>query len=244
MPLPRYKIFKPGGPVRRGVTDAYYVNVTGIAKNDKHGPNIVLNEYVSHHLATGLMLPVPTGFIIDRAGESHFVSLDFTLAGENLPPANVQLLLANHGLLASGIILFDTWIMNSDRHTQNIAYDRINNRVQIFDHSHALFGFGDIKRHLAENVKKPCIDRHCLAQEIKTIEGMKEWNNKINELPEFYIREGIKNGEELGLPSDSTETCVKFMLERRKMLLPLIYDNQSLFPNIPNSEWEKLKEAI
>jgi hypothetical protein len=141
-------------------------------------------------------------------------------------------------------ILFDTWIMNSDRHTRNLAYDTINNRVQIFDHSHALFCFGDIKKHLAENVKYLCIDRHCLAKEIKTVEGMVEWNKKINELPEFYIREGIKNGEALGLPSDCTDTCVKFMLERRTMLLRLLYNNQTLFPNIPNTEWKKLKEVL
>jgi len=244
MPLPRYKIYKPGGPVGRGVTDAYYVNVTGIAKSDKNGSNIVLNEYVCHHLATGLMLPVPTGFVIDRSGESHFVSLDFTFAGEDLPPADVQFLIANQGFFAIGIILFDIWIMNSDRHIRNIAYDTINNRVQIFDHSHSLFGFGDIKMHLAQNVKKPYIDRHCLAQEIKSVEGMREWNDRINQLPEFYIREGIKNGEALGLPADITDLCTKFMLDRRMMLLRLIHDNQYLFPNIPKSEWEKLKDAI
>lgn len=244
MPLPRYKIFKAGAPVRRGVTDAYFVNVSGIAKSDKNGPNIVLNEYICNHLASALMLPVPTGFIISKESESHFVSLDFTLLGEDLPPADVSLLLANQGYLACGVILFDIWILNSDRHTQNIAYDTINNRVQIFDHSHALFGFGDIKNHLTTNLNNPHIDQHCLAREIRSFEGIKDWYDKINQLPEFIIRDGIKNGQELGIPSAYVDYCVQFMLDRRKKLLELIYNNQFLFPNIPPAEWVKLKNII
>lgn len=240
MPITRYKLYKPGAQVNRGVTDAYYINVTGIAKGDKNGPNIVLNEYLCHHLALGLMLPVPVGFVIDKQSESHFATLDFSLTGEDLPPADIKLLLTNQSYLASGIILFDIWILNSDRSAQNLAYDTINNKVQIFDHSHALFGFGDIKDHIRKNTNNPYIDRHCLAQEIDSLDHFKYWSTRINELPEYYIKEGIENGQVLGLPSAISEECTEFLINRRQSLLELILNNKHLFPKVPAAEWGKL----
>ncbi|MCB9654160.1 MAG: hypothetical protein H6729_08540 [Deltaproteobacteria bacterium] len=51
---------------------------------------VVANELIAEHLARALLLPIPPGFIIEHKGKPHYVSLNFNLSGEDLPPANPQ----------------------------------------------------------------------------------------------------------------------------------------------------------
>ncbi|MBL0035370.1 MAG: hypothetical protein IPP26_06280, partial [Flavobacteriales bacterium] len=45
--------------------------------------------------------------------------------------------------LATGLLLFDIWVANCDRHVKNFEVDYSTTPVSmnIFDHGHALFGY-------------------------------------------------------------------------------------------------------
>src|SRR5438128_655766 len=139
MPATSYKIWAMGAAVGQGAMASLHVGVAGVAKAANAGePYAVASELICGYLARAVLLPIPPGFIIENAGVKHHVSLNFNLAGQALPPANAAAIVANHPSLAWGIVLFDVWVLNGDRHNGNIAYDQPSNRVQIFDHSHAL----------------------------------------------------------------------------------------------------------
>jgi hypothetical protein len=102
-----------GAPVDSGATQSFHVGVAGVAKGNAAGlPFVVTNELLCGHLARVLLPPVPPGFIIDHNGTPHYVSLNFNLAGEDLPPADPGAIANARPDLACGIVLFDIWMVN------------------------------------------------------------------------------------------------------------------------------------
>jgi len=150
-----------------------------------------VNDIFCNSIARSLLLPCPPGATLDKGGEPYFFSLDFNLAGQALPPASGAAVVALDPRLAWGIILFDILVMNDDRHGKNIADDTATQKVQIFDHSHAfLKPQGDISETLAARDGNLCIGGHCLASEIYTFDGFDIWNERIKQIPDYFI-EGL-----------------------------------------------------
>ena len=69
-------------------------------------------------------LPIPLGVILERDRQLYYASLHVAVAGEKLPPATEDDLdaIAADESLACGIVMFDSWIVNEDRHVGNISY--------------------------------------------------------------------------------------------------------------------------
>jgi hypothetical protein len=239
VPATRYKIWSIGAPVGSGATQSFHVGVAGVAKGNSPGlPFVVANELLCGHLARVLLLPVPPGFIIEHNGTPHYVSLNFNLAGEDLPPADPGAIQSAHPDLACGIVLFDIWIVNADRHRQNIAHDRTTDRVQIFDHSHAFFGNG--AAHLTATEDQLGIGGHCLAGELRSLTGMRSWRDRILSVPEFYIRAVVEAAAEVGLPADQIGFCASYLLRRRSKLLDLVKQYRASFPKVEQRLWDEL----
>ena len=208
-----------------------HVGVAGIAKPNSAGlPLVVASEFVCYMLAQAILLPIPPGFIVDLNLEPHYVSLNFNLAGMTLPPADAVLIATNHPELAAGIVLFDVWVANSDRHSQNIHFDQTSDRIEIFDHSHA--SLLNDAADLAIRTTQLAIGGHCLASELRSVAGITSWSERISEVPEFYIRAAVEEAAEIGLPADRIAPCLDFLLERRTRLVTLMKDNRGAFPRI------------
>ena len=242
MPATQYKIWAVGGPVGVGATHSLHVGIAGIAKAASADlPYVVANELLCSLLARSILLPGPPGFIIEHNARSHYVSLNFLLAGEDLPPADTEALVAAHPTIASAIVLFDIWIVNDDRHASNIAFDVDSNRIHVFDHSHAFFADGP--NRLTAVTNNLGIGDHCLASRLPSIDGMLEWNERIRQVPEFFIRECVQAASEVGLPADQVEFCSTFLLERRRRLMQLVYDHRTSFPLVDAGAWGQLNTA-
>jgi hypothetical protein len=106
VPGTHYKVWAKGPRTGIGVTDSLHIGIAGVAKAASPGlPFSVANELICGHLARAILLPVPPGFIIEDGGIPHHVSLNFNLAGHNLPPADAAAVVANHSRLATGILV-------------------------------------------------------------------------------------------------------------------------------------------
>ena len=234
----RYKLWQWGGPIGEGATGSYHAGVAGVAKTwNANEPYIVSNELVCGELGRAIRLPVPPGFIIERDGVPYHVSLNFNLSGENLPPADAVALVANAPTLACGIVLFDIWIMNDDRHQRNLSFDTSTRAVQLFDHSHA-FMRGQCNRATANGkINQLAIGNHCLAPHLLSWDSSDEWIERIMAVPEFFIRAVISDAAEVGLPSADVDFHAEFLLDRRKRLVNILKQNGSSFPKIPPTLW-------
>jgi hypothetical protein len=235
-----YKIWSVGRPVGGGVTNSIYVGVSGIAKAASADlPYVVVNELICADLARALLLPVPPGFLIEHATKPHYVSLNFNLSGAGLPPADPVALVAAHPHLALGIVLFDVWIANKDRHRSNIAFDTVLNKVMIFDHSHALYGESGRARleALGDDLG---IASHCVASELTNLGGVASWIERISLVPEFYIRSAVGDAVAVGLPAGEVDFLIDFLLRRREQLLVLLRAKRSAFPKVEPLLWDEI----
>lgn len=194
-------------------------------------PYIVANELICNLLARAILLPTPPGFIVDNEGVPYFTSLDFNLSGDALPPIVPSQVVAAKPNLAAAVVLFDVWIYNTDRHPNNLHFDTKTKDLEVFDHSHALLSDGEID-FLRDRKDTLGFDYHCLSEDILDINPMKEWANRIREIPEFYIREVINSAVRVGFPEEFTEECAEMLIARRENLLQLIVDNQAFFPKV------------
>lgn len=234
MPATHYKIADWGDPVGEGVTGSRYINVTGVAKTHVPGePYIVANEYICARLAVAVGLPVPPGFLVKKDAEHWFVSMDFNLSGEMLPPILPDLLVARKPELCAGIVLFDAWVLNPDRHAKNLAHDTNTDAVVIFDHSRALMPTDLPQRQYAtEMVDKPAIGAHCLATVLKDAGTFDHWHKRIMAVAEHQITDALQDAVQLGLEPANVEYFRNYLMDRRIRLPNIVAANTQVFPNL------------
>jgi hypothetical protein len=244
MPATNYKVFQWGNRVGPGVMAAVHVAISGVAKaSSPEHPLAVVNELICADLARAVKLPIPPSFLVhDKDGKPFHVSLNFHLSGEDLPPADAEAIVTAEPQLACGIILFDMWICNGDRHSGNIAYDKTLKKVTIFDHSHAFLNGQNGRTFLEGQRSQPAIGGHCLASRIRSMDGFAMWQDRIASIPEFYIREAVGQTVGVGIMTDDlARFAIDYLLDRRKHLQALIQGHRALFPKIEAGLWDGLK---
>lgn len=231
-----YKVWTWGRPVGQGATAPVYMGVAAVAKMATNDfPFIVANEMICNHLARSLFLPCPPGVTIEHETDQYFVSLDFNIAGGSLPPANPRAIVQFDPRLAWGVILFDLWVLNGDRHRENLSFDTATSRLTIFDHSHALLGAkGDATSNLEVRRTKISADNHCLAACIPTSDGAENWCRRIASVPDWFIEEVVQSASSLGLPEESVGSCIEILKDRRTRLPEILDRTRSSFPNVVN----------
>lgn len=236
--IARYKLVSRQGSVGTGVMDADYVNVSGVAKaaTPEH-PYAVANELLCGQLGRGLGLPIPPGFIIDDGGVPWHVSLNFNLAGQQLPPADCAALARLHPRVAAGIVVFDSWIVNGDRHRGNLAFDQSADRVNVFDHSHAFFGATLGRQYLERFAGQALADSNCLTPHLTDLTEVGFWLNRLAEVPRFWIEDAVQQAVSVGLPSGDEAFCVDYLLDRRLALRGLLQQQRMFFRSVAPQLW-------
>ncbi|AIQ11962.1 HipA family kinase [Paenibacillus durus] len=124
--------------------------------NNRSGSGILANELIAYRLGKWLGLPIPPYRIIqitrdivdmfpvlksmDIPAGLHLGSLYFEQGTTLLGEFNLALCKNFHH--AAGMIVFDHWINNWDRHTaeSNLLYIPDERKIQLIDHSDAFFG--------------------------------------------------------------------------------------------------------
>jgi hypothetical protein len=232
----RYRIWAIGPRVGNTATAPIHVGVAGVAKSSTAQlPYVVANELICASLAKVILLPTPPGFLIDHAGVPHFVSLNFNLAGHDLPPINPQALVQALPSFAAGVVVFDTWIANMDRHPGNLAFDAAQNKAQVFDHSHAFYAQG---RPALENLTNALgIGGHCLAPHVSDVAHIKFWCERLQRVPDYYIDEVVTSAATVGLPTADVSFCQQFLRDRRVHLYQLLEQHRNSLPSVPAGQW-------
>jgi hypothetical protein len=220
-----------------GATAPLHVGVAGIAKTNAPHPTVVANELVCNRLASALLLPTPPGFLIHHNDSPYYVSLNFNLAGHSLPPADPAAVAAVKPDLSWGIVLFDIWVLNDDRHPQNMSHDTTTNAVHIFDHSHALFAKN--RDHLNNSANALGFGGECLAPRIGTLAGLDHWCARFAALPEFFIRTVVEDIAEpqFGVTSEDATFYANWLIDRRGRLKDLVLAHRTSFPGILPPVW-------
>jgi hypothetical protein len=250
MPNAMYRIASIGRQLGIGVVGSRYVSVSAVAKeNMDAAPYCIPNELICGELGRFLRLPVPpVGIVAQASGGPLFASLDFNLAGNSLPPVDVTHCVQVLPSLSAGLLLFDIWVANCDRHPANFSVDFLATppQMNIFDHSHALFGYaagqGEARLNalrdrlgVSWNTNNPVDSgrhRHCLLDGVDADTHFAHWLDRIQATPDFFIEEVCRDAQPYGLTSLEVNTAVGFLKHRRDNLRSIISGHRAEFSAI------------
>jgi hypothetical protein len=144
--------------------------------------------------------------------------------------------------VCAGVIVLDLWLANTDRHEKNLSFDpsATPKRLNVFDHSHALFGIEGHTR-LLRLVDKftlteradPGANRHCLIDLFDNFDLFDKWLSRIEKLPNFQIQDACTQASELGVISrEERILAIDFLLRRRRLMRAILHENYMEFPSV------------
>jgi hypothetical protein len=121
-------------------------------------------------------------------------------------------------------------------------------QMNVFDHSHALFGYasGGGERRLAELLDRLGISwttsnpvdsgrhRHCLLDVLDSDSELGFWINRIRCMPDFYVEEICHDAQPFGLTIQETDAAIYFLKTRRDNIETIIRNNRAEFKAITN----------
>ncbi len=216
--------------------------LSGVAKrNSTKAPYTVPNEFICGRLGLLIGLPVPPGAVVTADdGKLAYVSLRFGPKGGSPPPLDPQEFVEDNPSTAAGIVAFDCWIGNPDRHQHNLAYVRGEPKIPVivFDHSHALLGIqaGVAVQRLCQAAEEPLISG-ILRQHITSSREFEYWANRINAVSSELIRDVCQTViHPDGITADECTAVVEYLVHRKDRILEMIQNSKGRMPNV--RQWE------
>jgi hypothetical protein len=215
----------------------------------------VPNEYVCGRIGQLLGLPVPPGAVIQPQSEDQgaaWVTLNFAPKNEPLPPVDPATVVAAVPDLAAGVVVFDLFIANTDRHTGNLAFLPSEKRLDVFDHSHALMGIkrGRVQQRLGDlrtmtglsgqPVDDVGANRHCLIDHITGAQALLGWAEDLQALVSDRFLERIcaeASALKIGASPEDMMRVEEFLRERRESIKHLLLSHREEFTAIPDQDW-------
>lgn len=226
-----------------GASAPRYCTLSGVAKmSSASAPYAVPNEFICGRLGLMIGLPVPPGVVVTtHDGKLAYVSLRFGPKGQRPPPVIPEHLVEDNPSIAAGIIAFDCWIGNDDRHQENVAYVRGESEipVTVFDHSHALLGSqpGAATQRLRDHRNDTFIGQGSLAPHITSSGEFENWANRISSIPRELIRDICQTVVHTdGITKEECTEAVKFLIQRKDRVLEKIRQSKGAIPNV--QQWD------
>lgn len=250
-----YQLHSTGSPVGEGVTGTQHLTMFGYGKPVAAAPYLAANEYVAHQIGTRLGLPLPPGGFVSDGTTMFFATMSFRAKGASTPPVIPAHIAAAEPDLAAGIVVLDLLVANSDRHQGNLSYSSHTARLEVFDHSHAVFGHvakpTPGSSALAVVVNDFVIDgcsagrpgnRQCLLDVVDDPTALKGWCDEASAvLTDRFIARVASELVSANLidPTDSG-VLTGALMARRNCLRTLLKDNATQFKSIAASSWGML----
>ena len=229
-----------------GVAGSYLINISAVGKtNSKAVPYCVPNELICGTLGRIVGLPVPPCGIVEQkpsrgqAGKVWFATLDFNITGDSLPPVDVDAALHQLPVECAGILIFDIWVGNTDRHKKNFSVDLLANppAMNVFDHSHALFGHrqGNAINRITQEMDRIGIAGHCLLHAIQTDSHFGKWIDRIQQVPDYMVDDICDHAAGTGIQQREVDEAKGFLKYRRDCIKNIIEQHKEEFRKI--SDW-------
>lgn len=185
------------------------------------------------NLGRMLGLPVPVGFIVEKDGDPYYCSGNISLPSGEFLPADLAHFAEHKAEIACGTAVFDAWVVNSDRHGENIFYDADEGDVFLIDFGNALLGSCGIhylKQHLDQ-----LLIRVEFANELMDFSSFTDWQYKLFQIPENAILATCLEASSVGVDESEAREVAQILTSRRRVLWKLFHANESQFPKRENS---------
>jgi hypothetical protein len=235
-PVHKFRALEWGELVGSGATNPRYVTFQAIAKIDWEEHFCVAGvEFLCGRLAQLLGIPCPIGGITTTEdNKTAYFSLDFSDLTVTPAPIVPPQFIGDHLDIATGIALFDSWILNNDRSVQNLAVVGTGLGAPIaFDHSHALGANGTRTSLLGlhRRVTEP-LAHHCLQNALDDGRYVAAWRDRIRAMSRELMLPAFQQVVALGALTEAEASSVlDFVVHRRDHAMAAM---TALFHNVNN----------
>jgi len=138
-------------------------------------------------------------------------------------------------VLSAGILLFDIWIANPDRHNGNLHVDWRTDPPSVFlyDHSQALCGHvpGEAVARM-ERVRDQLATGSCFLARMKEDTHFPHWLERIRAAPDFFIEELCAEARPFGITEEKCSAAAAFLKHRRYHLPAIIRNHCVAFSSL------------
>jgi hypothetical protein len=238
------------GPVGRGASNPRYVLASDeneyIIKGpslSSDNPRVGANELIAARLASKLGLPVLRYALLSWRGGLFFAS-QWMDKSKFSPALDRELFLKceNRDLIYEAVI-FDAWLINKDRHNENLIARRISrtgpprHNLLLNDHSHLLVspsGPTDISQLMAQ-VDRPASNFVVLdfvRESIVDPARVREALSTVERLSDEEIESVVASTPDGLLASDERGIYSEFLVKRRSRLRAVMQKESGAFPNL------------
>lgn len=235
------------GPLGKGASEARSV----LAENGEEyiikGPSLVpehptvgANEWIAAQLAEIIGLPILDSRIVTMGGELFFASA-WMQKPSFYPAIDAELFQrCENRDRAYGVVVFDTWLINKDRHGANLVVrnSKQGNHLMILnDHSHLLvsplgpFGMAELM-NCVQVPPQPFIRLPFIRDGITDPAEIRAVLDKIEALSETQIRAAVNSTPIKLLPVAEQGVYGDFLVERRACLREVMHKGSAAFPNL------------
>ncbi|MFC8363992.1 hypothetical protein ACFUIY_29440 [Streptomyces griseorubiginosus] len=215
----------------------HHIRINAYArKNTPDRPFGVANDYIASTLGVAAGLPVPPGTLIGVYGGGYnYASLAFGDRGDKPPPIIPPKFCEERPWEACGIIAFDQWIHNTDRHDENIGY-LPEVAVAAFDHDLSLANEAkseDEAQALLVDCQDLPVKSHCLPPHLKDVSHFGEWCDRIGSVTRREIRRVVTTSHSAELISaDLRDTLISFLEHRQSRISSFIEKTRDQYASV------------
>ncbi len=209
-------------------------------RSHANGVWVCFNEFLSARIATRLELPVPGFRLVEFRGslpatETWFCSQEVH-PGTNLDSTNYNSI--RNQSAASGIVLFDLWLCNTDRKNEHLLVDKSSQAEKLYmiDHGHTLLTNGDFPTLRSADFEKGSRFLSGSADLCKGVSNVNEFGSAleaINAIDEGELESWIASSPGAWIPDQGKLAELKqFLIERRAKLRSILELTAIIFPNL------------
>ncbi len=250
-PLPPVAVLDDFGPIGSGASRARSVS-TGTGEFLVKGPDlttdnqyVAANEYLAAKLARRMNLPILPCEIVELHGHVYFGS-EYMPSGTWYPIITEPLFQGVRNREAVyGLVVFDAWIVNTDRHAQNLLVRSIrgggNDTLLLNDHSHCLVTPPSPPKSsadLAVLVRSP-VSGHVsgldfIRAAVTEVDSLRAALTVAEAVTDDQLRAMVESAHPSWWPHGSKDKSAyrQFLGQRRGQLRSLFESERGIFPNL------------
>ncbi|MFJ5043455.1 hypothetical protein [Streptomyces sp. NPDC088719] len=217
-----------GARIEESTGGVGYLRLNAYArKNTQERPFGVANDYIASSLGIAAGLPIAPGTLIEVYGGGYnYASLAFGDRGDQPPPIIPPRFCEERPWEACGIIAFDQWIFNTDRHEKNIGH-LPGVSVGLFDHDLSLMNHAqtsDEALSLLADWQDSAGKFHCLPPHVTDVSHFAEWFERIASVTRREIRRVMSTAYTAGLIDATLRDALTSFIEHRQTRISSFID--------------------
>lgn len=180
------------------------------------------NEYICARLASIVGLPCPPGDFAARYGTNEKYWVSPLVAHESPPPPDAEEICSAERKNAAGTLVFDAWVLNNDRHEENVIYGPTVG-FWLIDHGEALCPKGEDPKAVLDQYLHKTIHGHLFARYVNKYE-VANWCTRIRGVQPQAIKAAIWPTVRYGLITKTHAAAIEAFLGERAQSIKKLVD--------------------